>query len=685
MIYPKSEEYRAAFHHIKDTLTDEVLKNGIVKRNMLGPQVLSGNFAYAYEVTSQYRVKYAVRCFRYEFKDRKERYKAISNYLKKLKSHYFVDFEYQDEGIIINGIKFPIVKMAWVEGELLGDFIKNNYANRFRIKNLLNSIRKLARFIEKNNFAHGDIQPGNIIVSDEGRVLKLIDYDGMYVEDLKDLGNAERGVPNFQHPKRDNSWSRKLDRFSFITLYVALLALIERHYLWDETDSDVETILFRADDYINPKDSKIFKKLYALKSMQKYAESFENICKGRFKSIPSLDIFIKENSARRHTSIIVPAATIGIACFMAFYTYYNQISKIGKSDTLWQTIAAVFWSDSTKSANTELLQYQNTYLYDIREYEIAINYLKAMHDLHPNDNNTTLLLIMVYGMSGFNDSELLKLSMILQQHKIKDERLSFALAALYWRKGDLRQAEKFIYELKQDIPNDISLQKLISLLDEMVQKEIELYDLYYSATNLDINARAEFANLMVLWDRAKSYKIMENMYQLGFIGFSTKHKFNIFLSFKDWFNIYSGYNAAKSLQSLDNLQKKYPSNNYLLYQLTVNIADLHVKERNGNCTSNSDIYAYATSMLADKAHIANINQALNYAKRLLETNFSKAYAYYALGLVYYADNEFENAQKALISAKEYTQKNLDDNINKLLNDIKRGMICKDVITDFKKF
>ncbi|MDR1460363.1 MAG: protein kinase [Campylobacteraceae bacterium] len=685
MIYPKSEEYRAAFHHVKDTLTDEILKNGIVKRNILGPQVLSGNFAYAYEVTSQYRIKYAVRCFRYDSKDRKERYKAISNYLKKLKSPYFVNFEYQDEGIIINNTKFPIVKMAWAEGELLGDFIKNNYANRFKIKNLLHSIRKLAKFIEKSNFAHGDIQPSNIMVSDNGRVLKLIDYDGMYVEELKSFGNAECGVPNFQHPKRNGFWSKKLDRFSFIALYTALLALMDRHYLWDETDSDVETILFRAEDYTNTKNSKIFKKLYALKSMKKYAESFENVCNGRFRNIPSLDSFIKENATKRHTSIIVPIASIAIVFFISIYAYYNQVSRVGRSSSLWQVITTIFWHQNTESVSIDLSQPQDAYLYDIGEYEIAIKHLKAAYDLYSNDTNITLSLIMLYGMSGFDDDALLKLALPLKEMNIEDERLFFSLAALYWRRDDLGQAKIFIDELKENLSKDIGLQKLIGLLDDIVQKESESYDLYYNVLNLEASAKTKFATSMVLWDRIKLYKNMEEMYKQSFIGFSAEHRFNIALSFRDWFEIYSGYNTAKSLQNLNDLHEKYPINNYLIYQLAINIAYLHVDGYNGNCAPSSNIYAYAAAILKDEANIVSANQALSYASRLLETSFSKAYGYYALGFAYYANNEFENAQKALVNSKNYAQKNLGSNIDSLLSKVTNSLTCEIVITDFQKF
>ena len=40
---------------------------------------------------------------------------------------------------------------------------------------------------EKNNIAHGDIQPGNVLVSKDGKNITFVDYDGMFYHLLKDL------------------------------------------------------------------------------------------------------------------------------------------------------------------------------------------------------------------------------------------------------------------------------------------------------------------------------------------------------------------------------------------------------------------------------------------------------------------------------------------------------------------
>jgi len=676
MIYPKSNEYRAAFQHAKDTLIDEILSAGIVKRNALGPQVLSGNFAYIFEIMSKYRIKYAVRCFQYEILDRRERYKAISRYLKSLQSDYFVDFEYQDEGIIVGGTKFPIIKMGWVEGDLLGDFIKDNYANRFKMKNLLNSLGKMAKFIEKNTFAHGDIQTGNIIVSDNGRVLKLIDYDGMYVDELKSFGNAECGVPNFQHPKRANAWSRKLDRFSFIVLHVALLALVERHYLWDETDSDTDAILFKGSDFENPKNSKVFQKLYALQSLKKYVESFEEICKGQFRNIPSLENFIKENSTKRRTSILVPIASTAIISFAA-YCYYNENIK---PESYYAQLPFTFADEREPIVEPP----QNIYRYNIKEYDKMINTQRYSREHYPNDINNTLSLVMLYAMSGFDDEKLYDLALPLQQLGIQDERLYFALAVFNWRRADISQADKFIDIIRQDLPQDAGLRKLVLSLDEVIQKNINSYRLYYNIINLNEDDKAQFAKSMLLLENTKLYAIMEKMYQESFTGFSSEHRFNTNLSFKDWFDIYDAYNVAQAIKSLTVLHKKFPKDSHITYNLAINIGISYLADNKEGCSFSSSRYANIAAILEKEADIINADKALEYANELLKTDFPKGYSYYALGMAYYAKSEFEQARKAFISAAEnLNNEDINAKIEERLQDIKKTKECYQTVSGFK--
>ena len=67
--------------------------------------------------------KYAVRCFHKESKSLELRYLEISKNQKSLFC-FFLDFEFQPKGIVVDGHAYPIIKMAWAVGTTLGEFLK---------------------------------------------------------------------------------------------------------------------------------------------------------------------------------------------------------------------------------------------------------------------------------------------------------------------------------------------------------------------------------------------------------------------------------------------------------------------------------------------------------------------------------------------------------------------------------
>ena len=179
--------------------------------------------------------------------------------MASIKSDYFIDFEFQRQGVRVNGSLYPLVKMTWSSGVTLGEFVESNVRNSSSLAALVASLRQLSAFLESQGLAHGDIQPGNVMVSGNGRALQLIDYDGMYIGALKGLGSSELGQRNFQHPSRAHSdWDATLDRFSFISLDLTLRALSQSPQLWASTRSDADGFLFRANDFADPDASEIF-------------------------------------------------------------------------------------------------------------------------------------------------------------------------------------------------------------------------------------------------------------------------------------------------------------------------------------------------------------------------------------------------------------------------------------------
>ena len=288
MSYPTVEQFNEALQHPKTAFIDSELQNGTVQTTGLGlPLAFCGGFALTYRVQSGNK-KYAVRCFHKKSDNIELRYDAISKKINSLQSSYFVTFKFINPGVNVNGQKAPIVKMAWASGETLGEFVERNYRNRDKLDSLSASLHSLANFLEGKGIAHGDISPENVMVANDGKSIQLIDYDGMYVDEIKSLGSDNDGQRNFQHPKRDSrAWNAQLDRFSLICLSFALRILQSHPHFWDETKSEYQAILFRANDFADPGSSPFLKKLTGITQFSEDAKNFAAICQSPFNKIPT--------------------------------------------------------------------------------------------------------------------------------------------------------------------------------------------------------------------------------------------------------------------------------------------------------------------------------------------------------------------------------------------------------------
>jgi serine/threonine protein kinase len=334
MSYPSLEQYQEALQHPRTALLDPALKVGTVSTSGLGlPMVMCGGFALTYTVSTK-AGKYAVRCFHKQSPDLEGRYRAISATLSRLTSSYFLPFEFQPQGVRIAGNTYPIVKMAWAIGDTLGDFVSDNRANKSALTALRQNLTALAAYLESQQIAHGDVQPGNLMIGARGSSAQLIDYDGMFVPAIQSLGASESGHRNFQHPKRGVQFSAQLDRFSFICLDVALKAIESDATLWDKTQSDADSFLFRTSDFGDPGSSAIFQMLMGNPSLAAQAKAFASICISNFDSTPSLGDFLASRGIPQ-AQINVRTAPIPPARYTSQYSvldaenYTRFLSHVG--------------------------------------------------------------------------------------------------------------------------------------------------------------------------------------------------------------------------------------------------------------------------------------------------------------------------------------------------------------------
>src|SRR5262249_11233652 len=157
-------------------------------------------FASVYKVVCP-QSTWAVRCFLTNRSNLKERYLKVSDFVLFDDLECTMDFYYLDKGIKVKGAWYPVLKMKWVDGKNLDQFLFANFKDGPSMRKLIDQFYDLAMELERAGIAHGDLQHGNIMVTDAG--MRLVDYDALYVPALSGKTSLEVGHPNYQHPKRN--------------------------------------------------------------------------------------------------------------------------------------------------------------------------------------------------------------------------------------------------------------------------------------------------------------------------------------------------------------------------------------------------------------------------------------------------------------------------------------------------
>lgn len=258
--WPTPQDYNEAIQNPRACFSDPDLKNGIVDTNALGlPRAMTGAFASVYRINSEGK-SWAVRCFLTSRLDQKDRYRHISDFVLFDDLDCTIDFHFVEQGINVKGKWYPCLKMPWVSGETLDVYLSRNYKTPGKIKKLLEEFHKMVDELERAGIGHGDLQHGNIIVTDAG--IRLVDYDALYVPALLGRKSLELGHPNYQHPDRnEHHFDPDVDNFSCWLIHASLLALAIDPDLYDNFGGGDECILFRRTDLARPEESKLFEAL----------------------------------------------------------------------------------------------------------------------------------------------------------------------------------------------------------------------------------------------------------------------------------------------------------------------------------------------------------------------------------------------------------------------------------------
>ena len=279
MKLPSPVDYSDAVATPAHAFRDPVLARARMHMSARGPVVASGGFALTFEARSA-SGRFAVRCFHKYAEHLQDRYAAISAFIKDHPVPYLAGVDYQPHGVLVGGSVYPLVKMLWIDGERLDDWLPENVTDAAAIRRIRKSLTAAVTGLQRLNVAHGDLQHGNILVNPGGDVT-LIDYDGMYLPVLASLGAGEFGHPNYQHPKRMNRYDTSLDAFPAFLIDLSLRALEFRPDLF-ERFGEGENILFSARDFVAPSRSPVFAQLGQIPALKAELRLLAEACTAEY-------------------------------------------------------------------------------------------------------------------------------------------------------------------------------------------------------------------------------------------------------------------------------------------------------------------------------------------------------------------------------------------------------------------
>ena len=297
--WPSPQDYNEAIQNLAANTTDTQLREGRVQLTELGlPRPLTGAFASVYRVECADAVV-AVRCFLRDLRDQEARYEHIANFVRNDSLPYTVTFDFLRQGIRVGATWFPALKMDWVAGPNLDQFISEHLDSAQTLNQLALDFRRMCIELGEAGIAHGDLQHGNIIVANEG--IRLVDYDGMFVPEMSGMASNEIGHRNYQHPARGaNHFDASLDNFSAWVIYTSLACVARDSNLWHKLSAGDDCLLFRRDDFVEPEYSFAFNVLenHFLPEIRDLAQHLRRLCHQRVDEVPPLT----------HAPLAVPSA-----------------------------------------------------------------------------------------------------------------------------------------------------------------------------------------------------------------------------------------------------------------------------------------------------------------------------------------------------------------------------------------
>lgn len=348
------------------------------------PVMSSGNYAVVFKMYNPKNNKYyALKCFHREQEGRMQNYKKISEELNKklswfsygtqnVSTKYLLNVQYYENELFVDigesNSVFPVLLMDWVDGMTLDKCILQNLDNAKLLHTLTYRFSRMAKWLLSQDFAHGDLKPDNIIVTQDFQIV-LVDYDGMYVPSMKGEKAHELGSPNFRHPNRtENDFNKSIDNFPIISIMLSLKAISLDSHLFSEFVTG-DKLLFDERDYLTINNSKIIPLMNCFLNNREFAvllgafyimlhsNVFPNSLSLIIDIRESMDIDYKDYSeSESKEKILYFYDSVRINPYKIVYLipdlFSREIRKYWIPNTLWRkyNVNSIWWNNDTNNS-----------------------------------------------------------------------------------------------------------------------------------------------------------------------------------------------------------------------------------------------------------------------------------------------------------------------------------------------
>ena len=296
--YPAAGDYYKAVQAPARVFTVPKLQAAEFVWDSLGPTLARGSSAVVFQAAVEGRPQ-ALRCYIRNDASSRDRYSALGAYLAAQDlSPYVSGTTWLDEAIKVNRATWPVLTMDWIDGRTLNEYVDYlvTGSNAAALTTLAAKWRELVALLQNSEFTHGDLQHGNIMVDQAGRI-RLVDFDGVWIPQLAGQSPpTEFGHPNYQHPMQ-HVWGRWLDTFSALVIYLSLVALGKDPALWLALYNS-KNLLFAKNDFFPPFKTEAWKQLAAMGDPQvnELVRRLQECCDPDWVSTKSLEMTLDQQA-----------------------------------------------------------------------------------------------------------------------------------------------------------------------------------------------------------------------------------------------------------------------------------------------------------------------------------------------------------------------------------------------------